>query len=219
MRDWERSSQHFGVHVRNYSLQETGGTVNYTSQKNLLYGNTLRNLQIGFSEANPGDERLGSDYGPNTFDEVVTPYNVGPLNNIVTSAPVGADVHTAASVSVPNNAVTLLPCDVEEWDTDNLHALAGSRLKAPLSGRYQVTALVLFTSNATGYRMVRLTSNAVGYPFDETRNAVNGAATSVAISMTTSVLAKDDYVDLSCLQNSGGALNVSVQSFSLVRIQ
>lgn len=74
MKDWAPSTIHAGVFVRDWSLDEISGLVNYPSQKNYVHGNIFRNLQQGCAVA--GGTTLGSDFGRNTFDNVVVPYNV-----------------------------------------------------------------------------------------------------------------------------------------------
>jgi hypothetical protein len=80
MKEWAQGSNHFGVWLRDWSLDEAGGTVNYVSRKNRVEGNTFRNLQTGVVS---GQATLGSDLGRNTFDNVTQRYDPNALDSIL----------------------------------------------------------------------------------------------------------------------------------------
>lgn len=108
---------------------------------------------------------------------------------------------------------TLLTFDTERYDTDNIHDLVTNtgRLTCKTAGVYRVALHLDFVSNATGYRQVQLRLNGTTVFAQDTRVAVNGANTSIALS-TVFRLAINDYVEGLALQNSGVALNVSATS-------
>jgi hypothetical protein len=94
----------------------------------------------------------------------------------------------------------------------NIHALTNSttqsRFVAPVNGLYTVTATVPWVANATGVRTAAIVKN------DATNIAENtivaGAASAISQQVTAdALLAKDDYITISVVQNSGGNLNVS----------
>lgn len=115
--------------------------------------------------------------------------------------------------SIANSSATTILFDTEDVDTDGMHSTTTntSRVTAQTAGRYQVSGGVGFAANATGLR--------------ETYWAVNGstnngsdvetpsiAAVTLAIPARTKTifLNVNDYVELGCVQASGGALNTAV---------
>lgn len=114
--------------------------------------------------------------------------------------------------SIPNNALTVLSFNGELYDNDTMHdnATNNSRITIKTAGKYRLSAIVEFASNATGIRQILLRVNGTIYI---------GAVTTDAFTTTQQMnvhadyqLAVGDYVEVIVYQNSGGALNVSNSS-------
>lgn len=129
---------------------------------------------------------------------------------------VGARVYNAANISAANGASTLLTFNSERYDLAGLHSTSVNtgRLTAPVAGRYAIVAHVTFDTNATGNRQVLVEVNGATLIAADSRNAVSGSATHIAVA-TEYELAAGDYVQVYAFQNSGGALNVlALSNFS-----
>jgi hypothetical protein len=139
----------------------------------------------------------------------------------------GADIRVrvfnSATISIANSSWTLLTFNSERWDTDTMHSTVTNtgRLVATTAGLYVITGHVQFAANATGQRIIRILVNGV------TMIALQGSpANPVAVYMTVATtynLAATDYVTLEAFQESGAALNVTVEGndspeFSMVKV-
>jgi hypothetical protein len=147
-------------------------------------------------------------------------------NGAVTPAKVGtipaARVRKSASQSIPNNTLATLAFDIEDFDTAALHdtAVNNTRLTAPISGVYQVSAGVAWDANATGFRELSLgvnggcpgTPGQVGCAASSVVNAVStgGGATHQTVS-TLQKLSAGDFVEAVVQQQSGGNLSANAQ--------
>jgi hypothetical protein len=76
--------------------------------------------------------------------------NVDVRDNILFQATVlGARVRMSSTFSVPNsNQVIMTPWDVEDYDSDNMHAAGGYALNVNTVGKYLICGSVLWPSNA-----------------------------------------------------------------------
>jgi hypothetical protein len=95
------------------------------------------------------------------------------------------------------------------------------RVVVPVAGRYQIKSKLTFTSNATGYRRLRLYKNGSGGTLlaSNSCSAVNGDVTTLNLNETVDLVA-GDYVQVNGFQNSGGSLNVDrTNSFIEVRLE
>lgn len=122
-----------------------------------------------------------------------------------------ARVYNSAAISITTSGTgQILTFDNEDYDSADLHSTSSntSRLTASITGLWSVGCAVSFASNATGYREVQLLVNGTTFIADDTRMAVNGAATSVVVE-TEYHLNAGDYVEVRVVQTSGGALNVN----------
>ena len=123
----------------------------------------------------------------------------------------------ASAQSLTNNTEAVLTWDTEAFDLDGWHSLVSNtnRITPTEVGRVVVHAHIEFDANATGYRQVRLRQTG-GEGLQ-----VFGAApvNSASVASTVDIWAIFDhdttgrFYDCTGFQNSGGALNVTTNSF------
>lgn len=115
--------------------------------------------------------------------------------------------------SIGNTTDTPIDFDTTEVNRDSMwSAFTPSRITANTAGWYALGGVVVFDTNATGYRIgkFRKTSGFVQTVLRASSvGAVSGANTWVDISMRIVFLSPGDYVELLARQNSGGSLNTS----------
>lgn len=130
----------------------------------------------------------------------------------------GARVRHSVNQSIPNNTVTTLTFDTEDFDTDGFHSPAlPTRLTVPVVGIYHITASVSWPSNAAGLRaMVILLNGATTLMRDQ---RAPFAAENFNMGETTVELAAGDFVEVTVIQTSGGALNTSAQANYAPRLE
>lgn len=131
-------------------------------------------------------------------------------------APGICQARQAVIQSIPNNTSTDVTLDSEDVDSTGMHSTVTNtnRVTAVYPGWYQVSGGTSWAANATGVRVVNFTVNGT---------VVNGSGTgftSVAVATTARTAVRTilvflnvgDYVTLSTLQTSGGALNTAVNT-------
>ena len=100
--------------------------------------------------------------------------------------------------------------DAESFDTDGFHSTSSntSRITIPTGkgGKYLINARVNIDANATGARLARFTVNG-NELFAGTETAGSSAAACKHTMSTIQNLSAGDYVELLCLQNTGGNLD------------
>ena len=123
-------------------------------------------------------------------------------------------ISNAGSISIANNTVQIITWNTEAFDTDSYHdnVSNASRITVPSgkTGYYQVIAALHYIGNATGQRQIRLDKNGVF-----TSNVIvsaNGTGDTAFVYSETFYLTAADYLEISAYQNSGGALNISVNN-------
>ena len=120
----------------------------------------------------------------------------------------GARVYHSVVQSIPNATDTVIAFDSEDYDTDTIHDCVtnNSRLTCKTAGKYAFVGIIRFVSNATGFRIARVKKNGTDVALLST-NATNGDCTNIeAVGIVN--LAVNEYLQLYCYQNSGGALDV-----------
>jgi hypothetical protein len=129
---------------------------------------------------------------------------------------VGCKLYKSGVQSIANNTDTTITWNSEFFDTDGFHdnSVNNSRITIPAGkgGKYLITALCVFASNATGYRETIFYKNGgsdsgtivVAAP-------VNGTVTGFNNSTILDLVATD-YIELIVAQNSGGSLNFTNNS-------
>lgn len=128
------------------------------------------------------------------------------MNPPVPQARVYNDANFSLGTSGGFAAVTF---NQERYDSGDLHSASAntSRLTAPITGLYSGGCSVSFASNATGRREVVIQLNATTNIAWDVRAAVNGASTKVVVPFEYQLTA-GDFLEVVCMQTSGGALNV-----------
>lgn len=121
---------------------------------------------------------------------------------------VGARVTQSAPQAVGAN--TVLSWDVENYDTDNLHANAPnpSRLTAPESGYYLIQAMVDYS--ATGFTDLRLRLNGSTVIANMFPGVETGAPRLTVI--TPYFLSTSDYVEVVTTNTGGGTTQITNNS-------
>lgn len=120
-----------------------------------------------------------------------------------------AHVWHNANQSIGSSVTTGLSFNSERFDTNQCHDVVtnNSRLICRTPGKYRISASVLWASNNTGYRELKLLVNSV------TQIAYSLIPTSSVTSVTQNVsvswhLNAGDYVEMFVTQTSGGSLSI-----------
>lgn len=122
----------------------------------------------------------------------------------------GVAVYNTATQSINSATQTAVTWDTELLDTASYHSTVSntSRLVAPTTGKYLITASVEFATSATGQRYLKIWKN--GSTTDLAFDSQHGVLTYQTSLECTLVLAltAGDYVEAVVYQDSGGALNI-----------
>lgn len=126
--------------------------------------------------------------------------------------------NAAGIASAASGTSTLIPFDVENEDTDNMHSTVTnpSRVIFQTLGLWALNPFSGWPSNATGSRVVDLRLNAAGSSAGGTKIAGGSAqghllSDNIQVSYTWRYRAQNigDYTEMFITQNSGGALAVT----------
>lgn len=156
-------------------------------------------------------------------NEVVTAANMNThVRDNVTflGSPPSCAVYNSASVLVAHNTFTVMLANTELWDTDTMHSTSSntSRITATTAGRYQLNVSMRFGVNTAGSRAIAYKVNGGS----EIQLAACPAATAgietVLSGSAMIVMAATDYVESVSYQNTGGNLDIILQSFSLTHV-
>lgn len=113
--------------------------------------------------------------------------------------------------TVVHNAIRL--------DAAGMQTNAGT-VRIPTTGQYAISAHINFVGNATGRRLLRITSREKGALADQ--GMAPGSANTMALSVYIACvpLNKGDIISVGAFQNSGGNLNSNPNGdhFSVVRL-
>lgn len=124
--------------------------------------------------------------------------------------------YKASASAAANNTLVAVAFDAEVYkNTSSMHSNSTNptRIIAPKTGCYHVTAQAGFATNASGRRVVTLRKNAAGNSAGGTQVVVVGLGanntdnTQVQVNMDVELNA-NDYLEMFVLQSSGGNLNV-----------
>lgn len=144
----------------------------------------------------------------------------------ISLAPAARVFHNA-NQSINDTTATALAFNSERFDTaagasNTQHDTVtnNSRLTCRYAGKYMVSAAVRWGNNSTGTRRIFLRLNGATLIASDICPASNEIDQTIT---TLYDLAVNDYVEVVVFQNSGGALNVEVQSnfspeFMMVRV-
>jgi len=133
--------------------------------------------------------------------------DVGPFITGSAAYTEGARVYSSGSVDIVTATATDLPFDAEIYDTDGMHSGSSTQLYCNTAGKYIITASILWETNATGYRMLRLSHNGTLVTCS-TQFEADG---STAVGQTSTVildLSVGDYVTCNVIHSRGANLEV-----------
>lgn len=127
----------------------------------------------------------------------------------VENSPVNARVYNNANIAIANTTLVTLTFNSERWDNGGIHGAATSKLIAPVSGLYAISANVAFAFNNTGQRIIVMQLNGSTAIAEIVQQAPS--ANPHFISLTTQYqLSINDYVEVQVYQTSGTSLNIEV---------
>lgn len=122
--------------------------------------------------------------------------------------------HNAAQ-SIANNTTTVLALNSERFDQEanvasTIHDTVtnNSRLTCRTAGVYAISAAIEWAANSTGIRTLNIRLNGATVLASVDLNTTTGGGAKQTAA-THYALAVNDYVEITVLQNSGGALNVN----------
>lgn len=124
---------------------------------------------------------------------------------------IGGRWRRAAAQSVPNNTITALTADTEDWDTDGFGTAAAASWTVPagFGGQYTVFGYASFAAAAGGTRYVRVNSPANNVPATQRDTNPSASASSELVVSAPVVLTAAQTIQLEVFQDSGGSLNVT----------
>jgi hypothetical protein len=131
------------------------------------------------------------------------------VSKVANSVP-AAHVTNSAAETITDQVAEVLTFNQERYDTADMHSDAqSSRLTAPVTGIYEVSANIIWAVDATGGRDVYLRKNgsAANLVADQ-----QGFASTGALGQSVSAVVRleaGDYVEVAVTQTSGGNLNVT----------
>ena len=140
--------------------------------------------------------------------------------------PPGCQCWRSTAQSIPNNTVTAVSLDQEDFDNDGMHNPASNptRITCVTPGRYQVSGAVPYDVGTTGNREARIMKNGVGSSINGGRYliAAPGGAALLAVVPTLEVaLLAGDFLELIAFQTNGTALNTTAINgvFPIIRVR
>lgn len=116
--------------------------------------------------------------------------------------------------TLSNNTNTIVEFNAEQFDTDTIHdnSTNPGRLTAKLAGKYLVSCSIRWEGNATGTRSVGLRKNGTTFISANGSKDVEGNHVIVTGSPVIIDLAANDYVEVIAFQDSGGDLDIIVDT-------
>ena len=137
----------------------------------------------------------------------------------MTTFAIGCEVIRTTNQSISNATDTLITFPTTVTDDTGTFVTSTSRFTAPQSGWYTMSATIRYASNTTGQRYLWFKKNG------NFNSGPTGVATGVASAGDAALngkwdtkLSKGDYIEIDAFQTSGGLLNVSGATFSMVRL-
>lgn len=117
-----------------------------------------------------------------------------------------------SGISVANDTIVLMTFDVERYDPIGMHSTTvnNSRIIIPTAGTYHVGAGISFAADPTATRACFMGLNGVTGLVTDSRPAVPTAGIGTVVTLSTDhAFAKNDYVEITVYQNSGGPVVAS----------
>lgn len=152
-------------------------------------------------------------------NEVITSANANTHwrdNLTFLGAPPQCSVFNSGAQSIANATTTVLTANSEDFDNDTMHSTVSntSRITATTAGRYLISATVRFASNASGIRFIEFFFNATtAY----TMMLIPAPSADAVLSGSRPfTFTAGQFIECQAHQNSGGALNVTLENFSAV---
>jgi hypothetical protein len=193
-----------GADVRNGSLSVKDVKASERRKLKGPKGDSGPKGDTGPSTGPAGGVLKGSYPAPQLADNAVGPGNIAVLP--------AASVGRPTSLSVVDSFETAVPWTTESFDTSSMWSDAQpTRLTAPRTGIYRVSATVAFDPNGTGVRELQIIRNGVSASilcFDRRAVSAAGERSYAAVSCLLT-LAQGDYIEALVRQTSGGSLNVA----------
>jgi hypothetical protein len=186
--------------IANQSSTSTAVGVVYTHGPFLLKAGDTVKLQAASSLTTPSYNN-GTTQNYIQIEKLQAPTTISATEAVALSA----NVNTTAT-SFTNAAETVVTGYVTpNVDTHNAFNTTTGVYTAPVSGLYEVTGLIIFVSNSTGYRYTVIYKNGAVYQYGSLTNAVSTDSTGTMASALIPMLA-GETISMAGFQNSGGAL-------------
>lgn len=140
-------------------------------------------------------------------------WNTDLVDNITfLGDPPRVSAYRSSNLSISNASETIITLNAETYDTDSMHSTSSAtgRLVAATAGLYLCRLRAYFAASTGGYRQARIYLNGVGVDLideDTNDNPSSGTSTSLFCEVEQ-FLGVGEYVEASCYQSSGGALNL-----------
>lgn len=137
-----------------------------------------------------------------------------------TTGSISCEVSQSGATSVTNNQLgyqVAMPTEITDSDPNGaMHDIVtfNSRITVRTAGFYVATAYIAFAANSSGLRKANIRVNGATDIAGASVAAVSGLATEFSLAKGK-LFAVNDYIELTCFQNSGGALNLDFASMSL----
>jgi hypothetical protein len=150
-------------------------------------------------------------------NEVVTAANMNTHvrdNVAFLGAPPTCSAFNSVAQSLTSGVAAVMTADSENFDTDTMHSTSSntSRITATTAGRYLFFTTVVFAPNNIGQRSVDFRFNGSTVTTMMTVDTT-GALSCILTAVKTYVLTVGQFVEVQAFQNSGGALNATLQEF------
>lgn len=208
------------------SVSGTGDITAVTTGANsgLAGGVTTGNADIKINFASKGQLAVGTGSGTTDFLTVGTNGHTLVADSSTStglkwaaasaSGFVGCQLTNSTYITCSNNTSTTITFDTEKFDTDGFHSTTTNtgRITIPSGkdGKYLFTAKIVFQGNNTGIRYASLKKNgSTQYRMVTIQTVTSGNPDVCAFTISQVFdLVATDYMELVCLQTSGGNLDV-----------
>jgi len=119
---------------------------------------------------------------------------------------ISAKVTKTSDQSIPQNTLTMVTWDSEEYDTDDMHdnVTNNSRITFKTAGKYSILVQSEWGINSTGFRFMDIMKNGVDSIARVRDQADNASEHNIAF---VGEFAVNDYIELQVFQDTGGNLD------------
>jgi len=132
--------------------------------------------------------------------------------------PPACSVNHSTNQSVPDETVTALLANTEQFDNNSMHSTSSntSRITIQTDGRYLIFATVRTGSNQTGHRQVQIRANGdqVNSAYNIGRHDAAGDTSTVISGSRALVLSAGDYVECTLEHNAGIDVTTALEEFA-----